>query len=63
MAQVIKELDNGRYSLTLIKSSGDSDLFSVRLYSRLTMKHVFWTQEMDKKAANKTYKQFQNVAS
>ena len=63
MAQVIKELDNGDYSLALIKSSGDSELFSVRLYSRVTMRHVFWTKEMDKKTANRTYRQFRNVAS
>ena len=63
MGQVIRELDNGEYSLALIKSSGNDELFSVRLYSRVTMRHVFWTQEMNEKQAKRTYRQFQNVAS
>lgn len=57
----MKELDDGMYKIAMVKSR-DEDLFSVYLYSKVTMKHVFWTEETDIKQAERTYRQFKYLA-
>lgn len=56
MGKVIKTLENENYCLDLIDSETTGNAFTVRLWSKLTLRHVFWTEELPKKEANKRFR-------